>query len=199
MHDGQEQRAVTLVHASSLYKAKRVGEEGPIVYRPSRSSGFTLIELIAVIVILAVLAAMFVPRAPNKAAMTLTGRAAQLASDLRYVQALSMTNGQRYCLTLTPSSPYTGYSMTTAASGCVTTIAHPGNLSQPIPICSGATSATCLTATGLPNGYLQFDGLGQPYTAATTALAANAVLTLADDGQTQVVTVSPVTGRVVAP
>jgi hypothetical protein len=155
-----------------------------------------VIELVAALVIAAVLVASYAPRAPTKASLTLTARATQLASDIRYVQALSMTNGQRYCLTLTPTSPYSGYSMTTAASSCVTTIAHPGNYSQPIPICNGAT---CIAAPTLTNGYLQFDGLGQPYTASATALASNAVITLTEDGLTQTVTVTPVTGRVTVP
>ena len=162
----------------------------------SRSYGYTLVELVAVIVIASILAISVIPRAPSQASLTLTARATQLASDIRYVQTLSMTNGQRYCLTLTPSSPYSGYSLTTAASGCTTTVAHPGNLTQPIGVCG---STTCITAPALANGYLQFDGLGQPYTAANTLLAANAVITLTDSGSSQTVTVVPTTGRVTVP
>jgi MSHA pilin protein MshC len=166
------------------------------VRRAARARGFTLIELVAVIIIAAVLAVSFIPKGSNQASLTLTARAKQLASDIRYAQSLSMTNGQRYCVTLTPSSPYSGYSLTTAASNCITTTAHPGNLSQPVPVCS---SGTCMTAPALPNGYLQFDGLGQPYTTATALLAANAVITLTDNGSTQTVTVVPTTGRVTVP
>ncbi len=158
--------------------------------------GFTLIELIIVIVIAAILAVAVSARAPSRAALTLTARAKQLASDIRYVQTLSMTSGQRYCLTLTPSSPYSGYSLTTAASGCVTTTAHPAGLTQPVSVCNGTT---CMTAPALTNNYLQFDTLGQPYNAPTTLLAANAVITLTDSGVSQTVTVAPTTGAVTVP
>ena len=162
----------------------------------ARAQGFTIIELVAVILILAIITISLAQRTPTRASLTLTARAKQLASDLRYVQALSMNNGQRYCLTLTPSSPFSGYSLTTATSNCSTTVPHPGNLSQPVAICNGTT---CMTAPALSNGYLQFDGLGQPYTASGTLLAANAVITLTDSGTTATVTVSPTTGRVTVP
>ena len=56
-----------------------------------------------------------------------------------------------------------------------------------------------MTAPVLTNNYLQFDTLGQPYSAPTTALASNAVITLTDSSGSQTVTVAPVTGRVSVP
>lgn len=164
--------------------------------RHARMRGFTVIELVAVILIIAVLAVSLAPRAASRASLTLSARAKQLASDIRYVQTLSMTNGQRYCFKLTPSSPYSGYTLTTASSGCVTTVTHPGNLTQPVSVC---TSTNCVIAPLLPNGYVQFDGLGQPYSAPTVALGSTAVITLTEDGISQTVTISPTTGRVSAP
>jgi len=164
--------------------------------QPTTVKGFTLIELVAVLVIVAIIAIFIVPRTPTQAAMTLSARVEQLAADIRYTQTLAMSNGQRYCITLTPSSPYSGYSMTTGASNCATTTAHPANFAQPIAMCSGAT---CVTAPALTNGYLQFDSLGQPYTAAATLLAADAVITVTDGGSSQTLTVTPITGRVTVP
>ncbi len=161
-----------------------------------RADGFTLIELVAVIVIIAVMAALVVPRTPTQASLTLNARAEQVAADIRYVQSLAMTGGQRYCFTLTPSSPFSGYSMTTGASSCATTTAHPAGFAQPVSVCS---SGTCMTAPALANSYLQFDTLGQPYTAPTTLLASNAVITITDGSGSQTVTVAPVTGRVSVP
>jgi hypothetical protein len=56
-----------------------------------------------------------------------------------------------------------------------------------------------MTAPVLTNSYLQFDSLGQPYIGPTTALAANAVITLTENGSSKTVTVSPITGRVSVP
>lgn len=158
--------------------------------------GFTLVEIVIVMLLASILAVTLWPRTPSSNSLTLNGRAEQLASDIRYAQTLSMTTGSRHCLTLQPTSgpPYSGYSVTTGDT-CSTTVAHPAGLTQPVSLCS---SGTCFTAPVLLNDYVQFDGLGVPYTVAnTTALAANAVITISDDGGTKTVTISPTTGRVV--
>jgi prepilin-type N-terminal cleavage/methylation domain-containing protein len=160
----------------------------------SMNRGFTLVELVLVLVLASILAISLWPRAPSTESMTLNGRAEQLASDIRYVQSLSMTTGARHCLTLMPLSgpPYNGYQLTTAASTCATTVQHPAGLNQPVPICA---SGNCITVSGMTNDYVLFDGLGAPYSDAATALAANAVITISDGGS-KTVTISPATGRV---
>lgn len=159
--------------------------------------GFTIIEVVITIVLLGILAAALLPRTPIREAVTILGRAEQLASDIRYAQTLSMTTGARHCLALDPAAgpPYSGYRLTNGAA-CNTTVVHPAGLTQPISLCS---SGTCFTATSLPNDYVQFDGLGVPYAVAgsATALAANAVITISDAGGTKNITISHTTGRVV--
>lgn len=153
------------------------------------SSGFTLVELVVMLMLVAVLAIAVFPRAPSKASLTLAGQAAQLGADIRYVQALSMTRGQRYCLNLAGN----GYSMTT--NGCSTSagIEHPAGFTFPIGL-DGVT----LSWSGLPNNLVTFTGKGAPYTdaTATTPLAANAVIALNGADGTMYVCISPVTGRV---
>jgi prepilin-type N-terminal cleavage/methylation domain-containing protein len=160
------------------------------------AKGFTLVELVITLLLVTILAVSLIPRTPSRDSLTLEGRAEQLASDLRYAQSLSMTRGQRYCLSFTPTSgpPYSGYRLTTAASGCATDEPHPAGLNQPVNLCE---SGSCLGATNLPNDYVQFGGLGTPYSTPATELPANAVLTLSGDGGPKTVTISPVTGRVV--
>jgi prepilin-type N-terminal cleavage/methylation domain-containing protein len=154
-----------------------------------RHTGFTLIEMVMVLILIGVLAVVFVPRAPSKGSLTFAGQAQQLASDIRYVQTLSMTRGQRYCLNLTSA----GYSMT--ISNCSTSVGveHPAGATFPITL-DGVT----LSWTNLPGSLVTFTGKGEPYTdsAATTALAINAVITLNGDGGPGYVCVTPATGRV---
>jgi len=154
-----------------------------------RHTGFTLIEMVMMLILIGVLAVVFVPRAPSKGSLTFAGQAQQLASDIRYVQALSMTHGQRYCLNLTG----TGYRMTTSNCSTSVGVEHPAGATFPI-----ALDGVTLSWTNLPSNLVTFTGKGEPYTdaVATTALAANAVITLNGDGGPGYVCVSPATGRV---
>ena len=159
----------------------------PSQHAMMKSRGFTLVELVVVILLLAILAFTAIPRNPGKS-INLPGQAHQLAADIRYVQSLSMTRGQRYCFNLTG----TGYRFTTAASTCTTAVAHSTGSTSVITL-----DGVSLSWTNLPNAYVIFSGEGVPYTAAAASLGSDAVITLAGDGGPKTVTISPVTGRVV--
>lgn len=152
-----------------------------------RERGFTLIELVIAIIVIAILAISAIPRAPSEDSLTLRGRAERLASDIRYVQTLSMTTGTRHCLTVTASS----YTLASDAT-CSTIVAHPAGFTQPVPLCSA-----CLTTSLSPGNQLRFDGKGQPYTDASTLLGSTATITLAGDGGPRTIAISPQTGRVI--
>lgn len=177
--------------ASARFFNKMIG----IAKRPEPAQrGFTLVELVVTVLLLSILAAALWQRAPARESLTLLGRAEQLASDIRYAQALSMTTGERHCLVFEPSSgpPYTGYRLRRDAS-CASAAEHPAGATQPVAVCLGAA---CVSAAGIAAGQLQFDGLGVPQSPAGTALGGAAVITLADDGGSRQITVSPQTGRV---
>ncbi len=167
-----------------------------------KSHGFTIVELVMTLILIAILAAALMPRAPSKESVTLAGRAQQLAADIRYAQSLAMTTtvnsitGTRhgYCVRLTGSTYAIerGYDVVTAANNCITLVEHPAGVAQPVTLCNG-----CMTLTNLPSSFVQFDGLGTPYSAATTALASDATIQLSDSGGTKTVTITAVTGRVI--
>ena len=159
--------------------------------RVSREYGFTLIEMVVVLILIGILAVTFVERSSSKGALTFAAQAQQLASDIRYVQTLSMTRGERYCLNLTS----TGYSMT--MTNCSTSIGveHPAGATFPI-----ALDGVALSWSNLSNDLVTFTGKDKPYTDATAtaanALASDAVITLGGDGGPMYVCISPETGRV---
>ncbi len=65
--------------------------------RQARSAGFTLTELIVMMLVIAIISAIALPRMGN-APILLSTQAEQLAGDIRYVQTLAMTQGQRYII-----------------------------------------------------------------------------------------------------
>ena len=158
-----------------------------------RGRGFTLRELIIVLVIVGIISAIALTRTGNDPVM-LSTQVNQLAGDIRYVQALAMTQGQRYRINLTA----TGYTFTRADAGG-TAVIHPatGSAAQ-INWNSGVTVA--LPPTNLPSNLVAFDGRGAPYTnnLATTALGLGntATITLSKGGANATVTIQPFTGKV---
>lgn len=165
-----------------------------------RSHGFTLVELIVVMLVLGILAAVFAPRS-NNSAIILSTQSEQFAADIRYVQSLAMTQGwsgvpptaRRYRVDFTA----TGYRFTDLGGVAV---AHPGGTTGSVPF-AGGVGISPFPPPGLPNSLVSFDGLGAPYTdaAATVPLASTATISMVSGGSTRAIQIFPVTGMVRVP
>lgn len=115
--------------------------------------GFTLVELVVVLILIGILALGATPYL-SPGTLTLGAQADQLANDIRYVQALSMTQGARYCINISA----TGYAFerSNPPAVCDQAVPHPGTGSTaPIAFGTGITSTT--------PGTIAFDGLGRPW------------------------------------
>ena len=167
-----------------------------------RSHGFTLVELIVVMVVLGILAAVFIPRSGNDA-IILSTQAEQFAADIRYVQSLAMTQGwsgvspavsRRYRINFTATS----YNFTDTSASAVA-VPHPSGTPGSIAF-TGGVSISPFPVSALSD-VVSFDGLGRPYTdaPATTLLASTVTITLVRGGATRAVQIFPETGMVRVP
>lgn len=165
-----------------------------------RNLGFTLVELIVVMVALGILAAVFIPRS-NNPAIILSTQAEQFAADLRYVQSLAMTQGwsgvspavsRRYRANFTATS----YNFTDVNGVAVP---HPSGTPGSVAF-AGGVSISPFPVPGLSN-VVSFDGLGRPYTdaGATTLLASTATISMVSGGVTRAIQIFPETGMVRVP
>jgi prepilin-type N-terminal cleavage/methylation domain-containing protein len=114
------------------------------------SRGFTLVELIMVVVLIGILAVSVVPKFVDTSGFSLAGGAAMAAADIRYTQELAMgTHSSKTIVFTTSKTYYTVDSQTV-------------NLPSKVSISSGAT--------------FTFNSLGEPTTGggSTVTLSAGA-------------------------
>jgi prepilin-type N-terminal cleavage/methylation domain-containing protein len=153
----------------------------------SASHGFTLLEMVLVILIIGVISMTVVTPTKTQVPMRLQYEARRVLNDIRYAQALSMASGQRYRWVLTSSSTY----QITNEAGSAIMLA---NGSTTLTLSAGVTIASL---SNLPNSLIAFDSAGAPYITSTypgTALATTATIPVTSGGQTRNITVLPTTG-----
>ncbi len=128
--------------------------------------GFTLIELIMVIVILGVLAVFAAPRMFDNADMNARGFHGELLGYLRYAQKTAIAQRRTVCVTFTGTT----VTLTIAANPATFTCTVAGSLSGP----DGPPPVTLSAKPGVsyvtaPTSF-NFDGLGQPISSTGAAL-----------------------------
>jgi MSHA pilin protein MshC len=121
------------------------------------SRGFTLVELVLVLTIAGVLAAVAVPRMVDRSAFQTHGGAAEIRTALRYAQKLALAKNREVCVTTTATN-LTLMFTDTPGPACGQIVVRP----------DGDTSNPTYTVT-LPNGInltpvmtFRFDAQGRP-------------------------------------
>ena len=164
-------------------------------------NGFTLIELILVIVLIGIVAVFAAPRLGN---ITVTNAGAftdKLRADTRYAQNLAMTGNTRTRVVFTTTS-YEVRSSATATCSSFNTAMDPAT-GSPLQVTLNTGTYAGITLSG--TACLEYDSLGRPYDCASApapGLCATSlsgmVITVIANGATTVgtVTVTAQTGAV---
>lgn len=160
--------------------------------KPSRfvfQAGFTLIELIMVIVMLGVLAVFAAPRILNTGDFYARGFHDETQAYLRYAQKTAIAQRRTVCVTFTSAT----VALTIASAEATTNCASAGTLKGP----KGETGPVVTARSGVsfasPPTSFNFDGLGQPITSTGNAQATQ---TIQISGVSPSITVETATGYV---
>jgi MSHA pilin protein MshC len=119
-------------------------------------AGFTVIETVIVLVVLAVLGAMAIPKAYNPGALTLKAQARNFASELHHAQLLAIT---------------VGVPVTATSNGNRYTVQYTLNGTSFTPVDVIMANDAVFTSTGQQT--LTFDSLGQPQGTLVFALSSS--------------------------
>jgi MSHA pilin protein MshC len=180
---------------------------------PSRAAGFTMVELIVVMVLIGILGAIGAARFFNRTGFDAAAFADQSAAMMRYAQKLAIaqnrpvyvqasTEGLKLCYTgnnpcgnaervLAPAGTNSGSAGTRA-------FCTGGSSYAPAWDCEGVPTGATMTLNPGTAGVFYFNGLGRPYLATDTGDSSfdGLVLTIKGDDVTRTVSVAQETGYV---
>jgi MSHA pilin protein MshC len=160
-------------------------------HRRNAQGGFTLIELIMVIVLLGVLAVFAGPRIFDTSVFNSRGFNDETLAMLRYAQKTAIAQRRTVCVTFTGNSASLRIASAAAVGTC------DGNLVGP----KGDTPGTITAKSGVtyspaapPPATVHFDGLGQSLDSSGVVLVVARTITVTGAGKT--ITIEPGTGYV---
>ncbi len=157
-------------------------------------NGFTIIELIVVMVILVIAALVAVPMFSSAADMQLRSAGNMIAADLEYAKNLAIARQQNHSVVFDTTN--NAYHVEVTGGAIIAHPVNPGDLSVSFPTTSSLSQVT-IVSTDFTNDTITFNYLGSPFSGSGTATPLNSgQINLQAGTFTMTVTVEPVTGYV---
>lgn len=160
-------------------------------------NGYSLIETVIVIIILAILSAGIFVYIGFYKSFNLDAASEKLASDIRYAQNLSMSTStwNGIIFYANPSNVYSVYTTTGTQD---TIIADPSDLSKSFTINLSDKFGTTIYYVSIPYGNkIEFSPLGQPYADKTgDIISSESTITLTSGSFTKTIRIIKNTGKV---
>ena len=157
--------------------------------------GFTLIELVMIIVILGILALTAVPKATTTSSIRLQAACQKIASDLRYAQEMSMAQQVRFGISFdTANEAYFAYRVNIATKAIDPQTRNDFDISF---IQLNEFKGIDIASTNFSNK-MKFDSIGAPYDGNGVILSSQGIITLQTQGgaYSRTVRIEPKTGKV---
>lgn len=154
-----------------------------IARQAAGKTGFTMVEIIAVLLILGIVAAVVVSRMDSTGSYDLSSQAEVIKGHLRYAQTRAMNSNQVWGINFSSSTAYSLFQNGSTANRVIL----PGQDADIVTIPGGVSVTT---------GIVSFDAWGKPCTdaAGTTTQSGLRTLTVSKDGATQAIEITPNTG-----
>ena len=152
--------------------------------------GFTFVELVLVLTIAGVLAAVMGPRMVDRTALQTHGGATEIRTALRYAQKLALAKNREVCVTTSPTGLALRFEHPAApGAACNQDVVRLGGNPSPTPPAVTTYTVTLPAGIGLTStsANFSFDSQGRP--------SPNAIVNLTVGGSAPV-TVEPDTGYV---
>jgi type II secretory pathway pseudopilin PulG len=165
------------------------------------SGGFTLIEILGVVIILGVMAAVILPQLGSTRDQNSIAAAREVMADLLYAQSRSISLQQMHYVQFNASSG--NYQVMTSVSPAVI-ISNPVS-GQPYTVAFGSSSATGLATMNLTSAsfdgqsVIAFDSMGVPYsyntTTSTAAALVSGTIVVSSGTASSTITIAPFSGQ----
>jgi prepilin-type N-terminal cleavage/methylation domain-containing protein len=140
-------------------------------HRRGNDRGFTLIEIIAVLIILAIISAVAVPRIIGTSDSDLSSQVEVVKNHIRYAQTRAMNTDAQWGINFSSATTYYLFQ----GVGSTTPVLLPGEDNATVNL---TTKKSALTITPPTGGSVTFDSYGSPGSATTTITTNGGTITV---------------------